>query len=157
MSEIAHTAEMPVGQQGAGKLVMPGLDEVLVREAPEIEPIVDTSLTMDALGDIMFMEELVKIRVEPLQEKNPRKVIDLYVNGIPEWVPVGRPWVLRRKYVEVLARSKPINVQTKHESAEESLNPQNEIIRSTSAQFPFSVQQDTPRGIAWLNKIMAEG
>jgi hypothetical protein len=157
MSELAHTAEMSVGQQGAGRLVMPNLDEVLVREAPEIEPIVDTSLTMDALGDIMFMEELVKIRVEPLQEKNPRKLIDLYVNGVAEWVPVGRPWIMRRKYVEVLARSKPINVQTKHESAEESLNPQNEIVRTTSSQFPFSVLQDTPRGIAWLNKIMAEG
>ncbi len=157
MQELAHTAEMPVGQQGAGKIVMPPLDQVLVREAPEIEAIGDASLTMDELGDIMFMEELVKIRVEPLQEKNPRKLIDLYVNGVPEWVPVGRPWIMRRKYVEVLARSKPINVQTKHEQPEESLDPRNEIIRSTSAQFPFSVLQDTPKGIAWLNKIMAEG
>ena len=157
MQEIAHTAEMPVGQQGAGRLVMAPLDEVLIRQAPEIEAISESSLTMDELGDIMFMEELVKIRVEPLQEKNPRKLIDLYVNGVPEWVPVGRPWVMRRKYVEVLARSKPISVQTKHEQPEESLDPRNEIVRSTSAQFPFSVLQDTPKGVAWLNKIMAEG
>jgi len=156
MQEIAHTGDMAVGQQGAGVLKMPDLDQLLVREAAEIEPVV-TSLTKGDFETIMFMEELVKIRVEPLTEKNPRKIIDLYVNGVPEWVPIGKPWILRRKYVEVLARSKPISVQTKHESAEESLNPQNEVIRSTSAQFPFSVLQDTPRGIEWLNTIMAEG
>lgn len=157
MQELAHTGDMAVGQQGAGKLLMPGLDEVLVRESPVVEPVTDTNLTMDSLGEIMFMEELVKIRIEPLTEKNPRKLVDLYVNGVPEWVPVGRPWVMRRKFVEVLARSKPISVQTKHEQPEESLDPRNEIIRTTSAQFPFSVLQDTPRGIAWLNQIMAEG
>lgn len=156
MQEIAHTADMPVGQQGAGRLVMPGLDEVLVREQVEIEPVV-TSLTKNDFDTIMFMEELVKVRIEPLMEKNPRKMVDLYVNGIPEWVPVGRPWIMRRKYVEVLARSKPMSIQTKHEQPEESLDPQNEVIRSTSAQFPFSVLQDTPRGIEWLNNIMAEG
>lgn len=156
MQEIAHTADMQVGQQGAGKLVMPGLDEVLVREPVEIEPVA-TSLTNGDFDTMMFMEELVKIRIEPLTEKNPRKIIDLYVNGVAEWVPVGRPWIMRRKYVEVLARSKPMSVQTKHEQPEESLDPQNEVIRSTSAQFPFSVLQDTPRGIEWLNTIMAEG
>jgi len=157
MQELAHTADMPVGQQGAGTLVMPPLDEVLVRHAPEIEQVEVNSLSMDTFSEMMFMEELVKIRIEPLTEKNPRKMIDLYVNGIPEWVPVGRPWIMRRKYVEVLARSKPMSIQTKHEQPEESLDPQNEVIRSTSAQFPFSVLQDTPRGIEWLNQIMAEG
>jgi hypothetical protein len=126
------------------------------RESIAIEPVV-SSLTKNDFAEMMFMEELVKIRVEPLNEKNPRKMIDLYVNGKAEWVPVGRPWIMRRKYVEVLARSKPMSVQTKHESAEESLNPQNEVIRTTSSQFPFSVLEDTQRGIEWLNRLMAEG
>lgn len=156
MNEIAHTADMPVGQQGAGVLHMPPLDQPIIRESIEIEP-VTAPLTTNDFDELMFMEELVKVRVEPLTEKNPRKIIDLYVNGKPEWVPVGRPWIMRRKFVEVLARSKPINVQTKHEQPEESLDPQNEVIRTTSAQFPFSVLEDTPRGIAWLNKLMAEG
>jgi len=156
MQEIAHTADMEVGQQGAGVLHMPPLDQPIVRESIEIEP-VTAPLTKTDFDELMFMEELVKIRVEPLTEKNPRKIIDLYVNGKAEWVPVGRPWIMRRKFVEVLARSKPINVQTKHEQPEESLDPQNEVIRTTSAQFPFSVLEDTPRGIAWLNKLMAEG
>lgn len=156
MSELAHTADMPVGQQTAGRLVLPDLDQPIIRESIEIEPVA-APLTASDFDEIMFMEELVKIRVEPLQEKNPRKMIDLYVNGKAEWVPIGRPWIMRRKYVEVLARSKPMSVQTKHESAEESLNPQNEVIRTTSSQFPFSVLQDTPRGIEWLNRLMAEG
>lgn len=156
MNEIAHTADMPVGQQGAGVLHMPPLDQPIIRESIEIEP-VTAPLTTNDFDELMFMEELVKVRVEPLTEKNPRKIIDLYVNGKPEWVPVGRPWIMRRKFVEVLARSKPINVQTKHEQPEESLDPKNEVIRTTSAQFPFSVLEDTPRGVAWVNKLMAEG
>lgn len=156
MSDLAHTADMAVGQQTAGNFILPPLDQPIVREPIEIEP-VSAPLTASDFDEIMFMEELVKIRVEPLQEKNPRKMIDLYVNGKAEWVPIGRPWIMRRKYVEVLARSKPMSVQTKHEAAEESLNPQNEVIRTTSSQFPFSVIQDTPRGIEWLNKLMAEG
>ncbi len=156
MQELAHTADMQVGQQGAGVLLMPPIDQPFVHEPAEVEP-VGASLTKSDFDEIMFMEELVKIRIEPLTEKNPRKLIDLYVNGKPEWVPVGRPWIMRRKYVEVLARSKPMSIQTKHEQAEESLDPQNEVVRSTSAQFPFSVLQDTPRGIEWLNKLMAEG
>ena len=156
MSELAHTADMAVGQQTAGNFILPPLDQPIIREPIEIEPVA-APLTTSDFEEMMFMEELVKIRVEPLTEKNPRKIIDLYVNGKAEWVPVGRPWIMRRKYVEVLARSKPISVQTKHEQPEEALDPQNEVIRSSSAQFPFSVLQDTPRGIAWLNKIMAEG
>ncbi len=156
MSELAHTADMEVGQQTAGNFILPDLDQPIVRESIEIEPVV-SSLTKNDFDEMMFMEELVKIRVEPLQEKNPRKIIDLYVNGKAEWVPIGRPWIMRRKFVEVLARSKPMSVQTKHESAEESLNPQNEVIRTTSSQFPFSVLQDSERGINWLNALMAEG
>jgi hypothetical protein len=156
MQELAHTADMEVGQQTAGNFILPPLDMPIDRESIAIEPVV-SSLTKNDFAEMMFMEELVKIRVEPLNEKNPRKMIDLYVNGKAEWVPVGRPWIMRRKYVEVLARSKPMSVQTKHESAEESLNPQNEVIRTTSSQFPFSVLEDTPRGIEWLNRLMAEG
>jgi hypothetical protein len=156
MQELAHTADMEVGQQTAGNFILPPLDMPIDRESIAIEPVV-SSLTKNDFAEMMFMEELVKIRVEPLNEKNPRKMIDLYVNGKAEWVPVGRPWIMRRKYVEVLARSKPMSVQTKHESAEESLNPQNEVIRTTSSQFPFSVLEDTQRGIEWLNRLMAEG
>jgi len=156
MQELAHTADMSVGQQTAGNFILPPLDVQIDRESIAIEPVV-SSLTKNDFDEMMFMEELVKIRVEPLNEKNPRKMIDLYVNGKAEWVPVGRPWIMRRKYVEVLARSKAMSVQTKHESAEEALNPQNEVIRTTSSQFPFSVLEDTQRGIEWLNRLMAEG
>lgn len=156
MQELAHTGDMSVGQQTAGNFILPPLDQPIDRESIVIEPVV-SSLTKNDFDEMMFMEELVKIRVEPLNEKNPRKMIDLYVNGKADWVPVGRPWIMRRKYVEVLARSKPMSVQTKHESAEESLNPQNEVIRTTSSQFPFSVLEDTQRGIEWLNRLMAEG
>ena len=89
----------------------------------------------------------------------PGTPVDVYVNGVAEWIPVGRPWILRRKFVEVLARAKPISVQTQHEGIGEGEDgmPNNRIIRNTSSMFPFSVLQDSQRGIEWLNRLMAEG
>lgn len=152
--ELAHTADMPVGQ--LDNIIIPSLGEPLVREAESITPVA-APMTSDDFDMLMFMEELVRIRIETLPEKNPRKFVDVYVNGKVEWIPVGQPWILRRKFVEVLARAKPINIQTKHESAEQSLDPKNEIVRTVYSQFPFTVIQDTPRGIEWLNRIIAEG
>jgi hypothetical protein len=88
MQELAHTADMEVGQQTAGNFILPPLDVQIDRESIAIEPVV-SSLTKNDFAEMMFMEELVKIRVEPLNEKNPRKMIDLYVNGKAEWVGRG--------------------------------------------------------------------
>lgn len=157
-TELAHTGDMPVGQQLAQPFDIPPLGEPLVREPEAVEPVA-APLTPNDFDAIMFMEELVKIRIEPLQEKHPRKIVDVYVNGVAEWIPVGRPWILRRKFVEILARAKPISVQTQHEGIGEGEDgmPNNRIIRNTSSMFPFSVLQDSQRGIEWLNRLMAEG
>lgn len=156
--DLAHTGDMPVGQQLAQDFDIPPLGEPIIREPEAVEPVA-APLTKNDFDEIMFMEELMQIRIEPLQEKNPRKIVDVYVNGVAEWIPVGRPWILRRKFVEVLARAKPISVQTQHEGIGEGEDgmPNNRIIRNTSSMFPFSVLQDSQRGIEWLNRLMAEG
>jgi hypothetical protein len=71
-----------------------------------------------------------------------------------EWLPIGVPLTTKRKYVEVLARSKPDAITTVHDDANVE-RPRNTVRRRTSAQYPLSVIQDpNPRGHEWLSRIM---
>lgn len=116
---------------------------------------------------LQFAEEPISIRIERSAEKFAPNSVDCWVNGIGaeimingKWVqcgylPVGHVVTTKRKYVEVLARSKQDTVQTavlKHEDFEENTNP-----ISTSQKVPFSVIRDAnPRGAEWLTKLIRE-
>lgn len=148
-----NTGNMEIGQRPA--IAMPD-DGFIVRENEEIAAI-DSPLDNDYFGALAFMEEPVTIRLERSQEKFSPQVVDVYVNGSPQWIKVGVPQTIKRKYVEVLARAKPDAVQTITGSLNDE-NPQNRIERYTSAKHPFSVlRDDNPVGIEWLTRILAEG
>ena len=150
-----HTGNMDVGQQPT--IVIPGLNEPLVRE-PEAIAAVDTPLQSDYYKELAFMEEPVTIRLEKSSEKNAPMRVDVHVQGRTEWIPVGMPFTVARKYVEVLARAKPIDIQTEHDSPQSGQDPQNRIIRNTRTLHPFSVvRDDNPKGFDWLTRIMMEG
>lgn len=150
------TSDMDLGTKS--DIILPGLDDVLVRDPEEIAVVEGTSAEGDYAEQLAFMEELMQIRIEPSREKHAAQLIDVYVQGRAEWIPVGRPWIIKRKYVEVLARAKPIGIETTHETAEESLDPQNKVVRTVSLLHPFSVLHDpNPKGFEWLSRIMQEG
>ena len=118
---------------------------------------------LDALA---FAEEPVTIRIERSSEKYAPKVIDLWCNGKGaevlqngRWLelkvlPVGIPVTTKRKYVEILARSKVDTVNTRV-GDERDERPINEIERYTSSRAPFSVIEDkNPKGAAWLTGLV---
>lgn len=147
------TTDLEVGQRP--KIILPD-EGPIVREAEEIVP-VETSIDQDYLKELAFNEEPVQIIIHPIPGKNPPKQVPLGVQGRDEWVPVNFPWILARKYVEVLARSKADMVNTIHDDANVE-KPQNMIERTTSLKTPFSVlRDDNPKGGMWLAKILAEG
>lgn len=147
-----NSEDVPVGQMPP---IVMSADGPIVREPETIEPI-DTPITMDYAAELAFMEEKVTILVHPSAEKFAPKYLDVYVNGRPEWIPVGVPYKVARKYVEVLARTKPTDVQTYHEDATVE-RPNNQIIRATRVKNPFSVIGETnPRGAEWLTRLLAE-
>ena len=81
------------------------------------------------------------------------QAIPLGVNGITQWVMRGAPQEIRRKYVEVLARAR----QTTYKQSA----PRVELTDSrpepkTAMSYPFSVERDTSKGMAWLREIMAQ-
>lgn len=122
-----------------------------------IDSVENSALPKDHAERLAFMEEPIVIQLEPTSERNPPKAVFVGVNGDKRWVPVGVPVRMRRKHVEVLARAQPFSVQTDVGTAFEA-RPHNRIIRTSNRRYPFSVLEDpSPRGRAWLNKVSFEG
>ena len=111
-------------------------------------------------------EEPVTIYIEPSSEENAPHSYYCAVNGRGaeclgpdgqwhpvDWVPVSSTLIMKRKYVEVLVRAKKDRVTTKYGKVGEE-NPQNEIIRQTSAVANVQIlKDDNPRGPAYFAEL----
>lgn len=133
------------------------VDEVVLA-SPEV-------LQKDYADALAFAEEPVHIRIERSSEKFAQQSVDVWVNGKGaevlmngRWIetkvlPVGVPVTTKRKYVEVLARSKEDSVSTRVVKAEDS--ERNLVERYTRSKVPFSVLRDNnPKGVEWLNNLV---
>jgi len=159
-----HTDDFEIGQRPS--ILLSG-DEP-IEHGDEIAA-VDISIHKAYLEELAFMEEPVTIMLQATSEKFAPKFVQCFVNGKGAeifangkwvaygWIPVGVAITTKRKYVEVLARSKHDSIQTRHGSTEDE-NPQQFIDRFTSAKHPLSILQDnSPKSMDWLTKIYAEG
>lgn len=159
------TADIP--QMQPSDIVLPASGAIPRGEQIEV---LDKPLENDYAAALAFNEEPVTIMIEPGQEENAPRVIDVWVNGkgaevldpnTGRWneincLPVGGVITTRRKYVEVLARAKLDKVTTKHEGATVE-NPENRVVRTTSRRAVFQILQDpNPRGREWLTRLMTE-
>lgn len=137
--------------------------------AAEVITAPEDVLKADYAQELAFNEEPITIRIERSSEKYAPRVVDAWCNGKGaevlvqgRWVetaylPVGIPVTTKRKYVEILARSKIDSVNTKVEDRD-SEHPTNLVERSTSSRAPFSVIEDrNPKGAAWLTGLVRFG
>lgn len=158
--------EFAVGQ--TADLSLPAYGSVS-REPDVIIP-VEGGVANSQVQELAFMEEPMTIYIEPSGSEEAEQFAYVAVNGkdaevfdherqrwIPMgYLPVGREVTTKRKYVEVLARSKPQKVKTRIDDPRG--DPRNVIQRFTHSRFPFSVLEDrNPQGRAWLSRIKAEG
>lgn len=133
---------------------------------------VDKPLEADYAEALAFMEDPITIRIEPSDEENAPIVIDCWVNGKGAEVldtltgkfmeinclPIGQPIITKRKYVEVLARSRTDRVTSQEETAHPDVGRDGfKVQRRSQRKNMFSVLEDkNPRGREWLNRIHAE-
>lgn len=112
------------------------------------------------LGNIVelekFMQEPVEVLVYEPFEAGQERVVQLAVNGRNQFVIRGVSQMIKRKYVEVLARARKVNV-----SADGYKDPtgeaKNSVRISSGLQYPFQVIMDkNPKGPGWLKQILAE-
>lgn len=127
--------------------------------------LVDKPFNKDYLDELAFQEEPVTIRLEPSSEKNAATAVPIWVNGKGAevfqngrwdeigYLPVARSLIVKRKYVEVLLRTKHDAVQTDILDRD-SDRPNNIIRRFTSAVSSFSILHDAnPKGVAWATEM----
>jgi len=128
--------------------------------------LVDAALaTKDYKDALAFMEEPVTIRLEPSADRNAISRFAVWVNGQKAeifqngkwfaigWLPVGQPIIIKRKYLEVIVRTKLDTVHTEVRNPD-SEHPFNTEQRFTSAVHSFSIIEDkNPKGVAWLTEM----
>lgn len=156
-----HTADIGIEQKPLIESRDDLVDEI-VAAPPDV-------LKAEYAAALAFNEEPVTIRIERSAEKFAPRVVDAWCNGKGaevlvngRWVetsylPIGVPVTTKRKYVEILARSKHDAIDTRVEGRD-SEKPLNLIERSTSSKSPFSVIEDrNPKGAAWLTGLVRFG
>ena len=132
--------------------------ENTVEEIRDNEEIIVESNGLDMVyfDELAFMEEKITIRLEPSADRYSPRFVDVAVNGRIEWLEVGIPIKVARKYVEVLARAKSDTFITIAPNTNDE-NPVNMISRNTSQKYPFSVIKDpNPRGYQWLTTVLSQ-
>lgn len=152
-TQATHSEDHALAQPST--IVLPDIG-VLTRE-PEQIAAVDTPLEDQYLAALKFNEDELEIMIEPSGEENAPTIIPVECNGESKWIHVGVEVKLKRKFVEILLRSKPITVSTAHEDiGAKVIN--NRVLRSTRAKYPLSILHDPAqgKGVEWLRRIRAE-
>lgn len=156
------TEDMPVAQRpevDLGDLVNFIRNESLVK-------IEGKPLTAEYTAELAFNEEPVVIRIEEnSRSDHPETHVACAVNGTDAevfqngkwvrigWLPVNMPLTVKRKYVEILARSNSESIRTIHDDATVAM-PNNRVRRATSSNYPITViRDDNPKGHEWLSRI----
>jgi hypothetical protein len=115
---------------------------------------VDRPVDKDWADQMKFNEEPVKIVVHDSTEKNAERVVEVWNNGISQRFIRGQEQVVKRKFMEVLARAK-ITSYTQEKVRDEDGNESYRNIPHTALRYPFSVIEDlNPRGREWLRTVL---
>ncbi len=156
-----HSEDFPIAQKADIDLDSPIIHgEALANIAG------DVNHAADYLAQLAFNEEPVTILIEENSRSDfPETHVPVQVNGKPAevlqngkwlpigWLPVGIEITTKRKYVEVLARSKTDGIKTVHDEGNVE-RPRNTVQRRTSANYPMSILEDrNPKGREWLSRV----
>jgi|TARA_B110000503_G_C7108385_1_gene396960 hypothetical protein len=124
-------------------------------DTPVIETLSESTDFRTLASEESFMNELVTINVHSTTDENQAASLVVNVNGTNQPIIRGYPTMVRRKYVEVLARMKETkyNQITRNASAPDQID----MVARHGLCYPFDLVEDTnPRGRAWLQHVLAE-
>jgi len=137
MYESGQESPMQISEIGRGKPV----ERVSENPAKDIE-----------LAE--FMNQLVDITISPGRSEEDLPVVVFTVNGINQAVVRGVSSKIKRKYLEVLARSR---TTTYTQRTNQNDLTDIELVPMTSVAYPFQINHDPdPRGFAWVRNIQAQ-
>lgn len=135
------------------KEAIPGIE--IPDTDPEIEPVSQSADFRKLAADEAFMNEVVTVHVHPSSNENEPPHVIVNCNGTNQPIIRGIPTKVKRKYVEILARMK----ETRYTQSTPNPAAPDEIKMTprVGQVYPFEVLEDqNPRGRAWLNHVLAE-
>ena len=142
--------ELYIGGEKAGEAI----SQQDLGEHKATEPVTGEQAAKTAIEKEVFMNEPVRIIVMETGEEGSLQVITPCVNGVNQPIVRGQETVVKRKFVEALARCRTTKYQQRHNPIERD---KIENVPITVQTYPFSVLEDrNPKGRAWLQGIVAE-
>ena len=142
--------EMYVGGEKVGE----GIFQQDLGKHVSIEPVGSEVAAKLAIELEAFMNEPVKIMVMESGEEGALPVVTPCVNGVNQPIVRGKETVVKRKFVEALARCRTTKYQQRVDPIERD---KIENVPVTVQTYPFAVLEDrNPKGPAWLKGITAE-
>lgn len=107
-------------------------------------------------ANMAFMEEMVTFEVNTSNDPSFPARIPIYGNDGHEFVvEPGKQYTLPRRYLDCLARARPVNFRNE-EYAEPDGTRGYRYPMARGHRYPVAVINDTPRGRAWLRAINNE-
>jgi hypothetical protein len=105
------------------------------------------------IGDEAFMNDVLTILVHEGTEESDNEVIIVNCNGTNQPIVRGQRIPVKRKYVEILARSRKT---TYRQQVHDPSQPHNiQMIPKSVLFYPFTVYHDPhPDGREWLQQIL---
>ena len=149
-----EAAEQTLAQPNALDMPTTGPLSQMVRADQDIVIAQDMPTMDDYAKELAFMEEIVEVMVHESQEENPDLIVDVYCNGVPQRFIRGIPIKVKRKYVEILANARTERMKTN--VVREGDNVYNRINKHTALRYPFNMNDENPRGQAWLRGLLGK-
>lgn len=145
-------AQSMVGKGAAKIISATGKAEVI----SESELVITTNLEKSYAEQLAFLEEPVEVMVAEPQDEKESNLVQLFVQGRSQMIIPGQPIVIKRKYLEVLARAKQIRYKPVVKINDLTGAPVNMMIPRLVLRYNFSVIQDkNPKGAEWLRRILS--
>lgn len=118
----------------------------------------DEAYLMNKAANLAFMEEPVLVEISDVSEQDADHGFPIFVNGQCEMFFRGTRKVVKRKFVEGLARARKTGYKCKEVIDPDTGERQYVYPSHTGLRFPFSVIEDrNPDGKAWLSSIFRQG
>lgn len=145
------TTDRKIGQPGVRE--MPSTGDARI-EPSEIE-VVDRPVRASKLELLKFMEEELTIVVHDSTNPTDEPIPYVINGGQRQAFLRGQKQRVKRKYVEVLARMKVTGYTQERFRDSQNIDSIRNI-QHNALRYPFSIIEDTQKGRAWLDGILAE-
>lgn len=100
-----------------------------------------------------FLNEQVEVYIHPTSEKNADRAFTISVNGVSELFLRGQKRHVKRRFVFGLATARP-TTYSNEEYTDVNGARAYRWPTYTGLRYPFSVINDTVKGVEWLDQVM---